>query len=233
MIREDLRRRLLGCARCFKCGSVQFPDRSYRSGGPENRARTWRRCWSGRVDSNHRPLGPEPKVNLQNDSRNPPHWAMHNSSIRHSEPSPAAMAHHNRARFGIQHHGGSARNLNDGKPCARDAIPSAVSCVAMTRSARDISRQSTAVARAGRPGFPVRSASAAPRAPARPRQVRRVPGTRSRRMVARRVAASSSEKMPPTQPVKRTQALGEDQRARDSPFDLTPFRQRVRLRMPA
>ena len=101
----------------------------------------------------------------------------------------------------------------------------------MTRSALDISRQSTAVARCKRPMFPVRSASAARRARARPRQARRVPGTRSsRRIVARRVATSSSDRLARNRSRSSVRRLSvEDQRTRDAALDLTPFPQRVRL----
>ena len=51
--------------------------------------------WSGRVDSNHRPLGPEPMHNSQTGSRNRQLCAKHKTNISPSEPSSPTMAHHN------------------------------------------------------------------------------------------------------------------------------------------
>jgi hypothetical protein len=50
--------------------------------------------WSGRVDSNHRPLGPEQMRDSQNRWDNHQYLVRHKTSIRPGEPSSPALAHH-------------------------------------------------------------------------------------------------------------------------------------------
>ena len=67
------------------------------------------------------------------------------------------MAHHNRLEWVLSRRRGSARNSERPESRGLVVIPIAVSRVARTRSARDIFRQSTEVARWRASRFPVRS----------------------------------------------------------------------------